>query len=378
MKIKLSKSQWNFIGKTTGWLRVSSSTMVYHASSDDNSMKIKLSKNHWKWIGKKAGWTDGVNKPPLNPQPTNTTPTNTTPTNTTPTNTDPSNTAPENTEARVGKAVGSRYQGLTEKIDQILAEAFDKKTPPSLCSIPNFCVQGSIPRLSMPNFVNAQDINAFKGFLQQNGISIQEIGGIDPNLVWNSQTNVVTDIIAKYAKWDANISVEENIKVFEKNPPRTDGDPVIISTENGNSGYILDGHHRWAYAKVYNELIPGKKGTANFGPVIKVGLPIKDLIQFGLNSPMAARKSDMDDTLKMGDKDKGIKWIVLNQGGKRQVQDAYIDMSNQYIENGKVLGKFEENGNIRGKTGIFLNSMNEKPPMPKLSYFLNNHIGKIS
>ena len=188
MKIKLSKSQWNFIGKTTGWLRVSSSTMVYHASSDDNSMKIKLSKNHWKWIGKKAGWTDGVNKPPLNPQPTNTTPTNTTPTNT-----DPSNTAPENTEARVGKALGSRYH-----------------------------------------------------------------------------------------------------------------------------------------------------------------------------------------TLKMGDKDKGIKWIVLNQGGKRQVQDAYIDMSNQYIENGKVLGKFEENGNIRGKTGIFLNSMNEKPPMPKLSYFLNNHIGKIS
>jgi len=325
--------------------------------------------------------------PPAGTPPAGTPPAGTPPAGTPPAGTPPADGTqqPSNTQ---GAAIGTRYDGLSDAIDKMLASALDKNpTKESLCEITGFCqTGGSISRIQMPNFASTADQNAFLEELKSKGVGFSQPYLIDPDSVYNTQTNVVTDKIAGWANWNPNIDVETNIQ--NMGAPRTVDDPVLISSDN----YILDGHHRWAYAKVYN-MLHNQEGSNNFGPVIKIESPLQQLLQLAIQSPSHIIKSDLDDALASGDSSKGVKYNVT-QARKQNIQGAYIDNNNNYIVNNQVLGKLIEDASQSplGKTGIHLTTeLQQKATNTKVNRllkinktqlptigFISNYIGKLS
>lgn len=207
----------------------------------------------------------------------------------------------------------------------------------------------------MPNF---KDPWPFLKQLQESGVKVSPERSVDPDKVWNTQTNVVTRKMFKWTGWDPSRSVEENIAQMP--PPRGKGDgedPIII----GNDNYILDGHHRWAYAKLYNEL-KGLDGQTSLSPVVFVDLNKDQLIAEGKKSPHYVLKTDMDDVLNPHDVPNGMKYVV-EEVHKEPVQNAYVDAKNNFILNGKVAGRLIEDGSkdnaLNGTTGIVVNQ--QKP-----------------
>jgi len=275
----------------------------------------------------------------------------------------------------VGKAIGDKYAGLTETIDKMLAQTFDNLNPETLCDQKlgtAVCPSKSdIPRMNMPNF-SAERALQFVKEMEQQGVKSQTIQAVSPSEVKNSQTNVVTAKVAGMLNWDKNKIAVENIAKLRPppDPASMQDKPILVS----NDGYILDGHHRWAWAKVYNEF--KGQNLQNFGPVIKIGLPIKYLIDRAAQSQLAVRKTDKDDTIKPMDHSSGYKYVVYSQGkrlgydidpksGKpkrdakgqpkrkmvtNRVHNAYITNDDIYVVGGKRAGTFNPSGDITGIT----------------------------
>jgi len=239
----------------------------------------------------------------------------------------------------------------------MLIKALDTKTPASLCQGEigaKVCKGQNIERIDMPNFFSVSDMKAFIDSMDQKGIKTENMGAINPDTVINTQTNVITKKVASMLGWDPSKSVQDNLQAIK--PPPLDKEPILCS----NDGYILDGHHRWAWAKVYNELLParnagagGNVGAANFGPVWKINLNINDLLKLGNESPNAGKKTDLDDELQLGKEGSKYQVLKLGQGNPQwkgtKPQQGYIDNQNQYVENGQVRGTLTAKKDAEGK-----------------------------
>jgi len=174
---------------------------------------------------------------------------------------------------------------------------------------------------------------------------------MDPKKLRNIQTYVNASKVMFFIGWnpDPSVTDEENIKQIH--PFQFKADPVIISKE----GYILDGHHRWAANKVYQDLT-GK--SAPMDNLIQVNLAKDDLLKEGLASPAAAVKTDIDDVLSANPDAEGKRIVYfcksLNLGKKDEMNEiGYIDAKNQFIVNGKVVGTYEPNTTPEKGSGIY-------------------------
>lgn len=357
-------------------------------------MKITLSKSQWEVIGKKAGWIKTAQIEPAPPQikkpeqPLQNPDVSGQQAGTTPSSNDPNKQTNPNQQIKdqagraVGKKPGVKPDLLTDALDKALSSAFNTKNPNQLCDpqIPGFCGGQTKPRVEMPNF-SKKDTPKFLAELQQKHPELKIVTSptlVDPNLYRNSQKNVQTSVVSGLLGWEANMDKFDDTKKPEDEFLR-----LLVKPENFNMGtyvlatqdkMILDGHHRWAATKAYNALVG--KDKANL-PAIVIPMGMfddpktgkKGAITEGLESPLAARQTDLDDTIKPT-KEPGMKWQVvaihqpINPQTKQwspplEVKNAFIDNKDQYIVGGQVVGKYVGTGE---ESGIYPLQQPQAPP----------------
>jgi len=360
MKITISKSQWQTIGKITGWTRTSQNKLS--PQNKPSPPQIKKPPN----VQPSTAQAQPVQNPNVAGQEV----AFATDPNDPNKRTAPNQTTKDQAGRAVGKKPGVKPQLLTDALDQALAGAFNTKNPDQLCDpqIQGFCGQQTKPRVEMPNF-SAEDTPKFLAELQQKHPEIKIPTTptlVDPDNYSNSQKNVQTAVVSGLLGWEAKMNEFDDAKKPEDEflrllkPPMSD--KYIVATQDG---LVLDGHHRWAAAKAYNALTG--KNQANL-PAIVIPMAMfddpktgkKGAITEGLESPLAARQTDMDDTIKPTN-EPGMKWQVLalhqpiNPQTKQwtpplKVQNAFIDSKDQYVVGGRVMGKYVGTGE---GTGIY-------------------------
>lgn len=107
----------------------------------------------------------------------------------------------------------------------------------------------NIPRHQMPQ-VRSSKWDSFKKYLRDNDVRMEEAVSVPANKLTPTQKHLDHKKVALVAQMDA--------KRKEK--------PIIVSRD----GYILDGHHRWAY----------EFGQGNRLPANIIDMDIKELLPF--------------------------------------------------------------------------------------------------